>query len=357
MKNTFSCFARAIYHYLLFFLLASVLISITVSLFVCAFSEDVGIVLTEENLNRAAKLAFLCVVLLSFVMTLIDFFRRKLTTEKITKRIADAAKEVVKGNFSVRIANVSNSVTDGNYNEIIDCFNKMAEELGSLETMRADFTADISHEMKTPLAVMQNYATLLQEKRLSEENRIEYAKAIGECSRKTADMMTNILKLNRLENKQIYPKNEKFDLGTQITECLLMYENTWEKENIEIECDIEENVTVQSDSELLSIVWNNLFSNAFKFTPSQGKVSVTLHSRNDYAVVKVKDTGCGMTSDVGKRIFEKFFQGDTSRATSGNGLGLALVKRVIDILKGDITVESTVGVGTEFTVIIRRNYK
>lgn len=202
---------------------------------------------------------------------------------------------------------------------------------------------------------MQNYASLLQAPELSEEKRLEYAKGISDCSKRTADMMTNILKLNRLENQQIYPKKEKFDLGEQICQCLLAYENTWEKENIEIQCNIEENVTVQGDSELLSLVWNNLFSNAFKFTPSGGNVTVSLASEGDYATVKVKDTGCGMTAEVGKRIFEKFYQGDTSRATRGNGLGLALVKRVIDILKGDISVESTVGKGTVFTVKIRRN--
>ena len=169
-----------------------------------------------------------------------------------------------------------------------------------------------------------------------------------------ADMMTNILKLNRLENQQIYPQVTEFDLGEQLCECLLQYENVWEKAEIEIDTDIAEDVTVRADAELLGLVWNNLFSNAFKFTESGGKVSIALTATEHYAVVKVADTGCGMSSEVGAHIFEKFYQGDTSHSVQGNGLGLALVKRVIDIMQGEISVESVVGKGSVFTVKIRR---
>jgi signal transduction histidine kinase len=168
-------------------------------------------------------------------------------------------------------------------------------------------------------------------------------------------MMTNILKLNRLENQQIYPNPTTFDLGEQLCESLLQYESTWERKNIEIETDIAENVLVSADAELLSLVWNNLFSNAFKFTEDSGKVALTLTADETYATVKVSDTGCGMSAEVGAHIFEKFYQGDTSHATQGNGLGLPLVKRVVDIMQGEIGVESAVGVGTTFTVRIRRS--
>ncbi|MBO5048243.1 MAG: HAMP domain-containing histidine kinase, partial [Clostridia bacterium] len=242
-----------------------------------------------------------------------------------------------------------------NYNIIIDCFNTMATELRGVETLRTDFIANVSHEMKTPLAVMQNYGTLLQAPDLPEEKRMEYAKAITDASRRLADMMTNILKLNRLENQQIYPNLTTFDLGEQLCESLLQYESVWERKNIEIETDIAEGVQVCADTELLSLVWNNLFSNAFKFTDECGKVTLTLTADEEYATVKLSDTGCGMSAEVGAHIFEKFYQGDTSHATQGNGLGLALVKRVVDIMQGEIGVESAVGVGTTFTVRIRRN--
>ena len=354
-SKTRNAILRGLYHYVLFFLLVAFLVTCTMSLFVSTLSGDLGIALTGENLTRAAKLTFLNVLLLSVLITAFDIVRRKLTTERITGRIAAATKEIVKGNFDVRIPqSTARLVMDEKYSEIIDCFNKMAGELGSLETLRTDFIANVSHEMKTPLAVMQNYGTLLQAPGLPEETRLEYAKGVTDGARRLADMMTNILKLNRLENQQIFPQTERFDLSEQLCESILQYENVWETAGIEIDTDIAEDVTVQGDRELLALVWNNLLSNAFKFTPSGGTVSVSLTADENYAAVKVQDTGCGMSAEVGAHIFEKFYQGDTSHATQGNGLGLALVKRVVDILKGEISVESTLGVGSTFAVKIRR---
>lgn len=343
-----------IYHFVTFFFMVALMATCVVSLFTWMLTTEMGLTLTPENMNRPAKLTFLCVLLLSLLFTLIDTVRRKLTTEKITKQITVAAKEVVQGKFATRITPVSKLGTDENFNEIINCFNKMAAELGSLETLRTDFIANVSHEMKTPLSVMQNYGILLQGPALSEEKRLEYAKGVTDGARRMADMMTNILKLNRLENQQIYPMREEFDLGEQLCESLLQYETAWEQAEIEIETEIAENVSVQADGELLSLVWNNLFSNAFKFTPAGGKVTVSLSADDSFATVTIRDTGCGMSAEVGSHIFEKFYQGDTSHATQGNGLGLALVRRVVDILHGEISVESTVGVGTAFTVKIRR---
>ena len=345
---------RSLYNYFLFFLLVAFLVTCSTMLFVSILSETLHIELTGDNLNAAAKLTFLNVIFLSILFTVIDAFRRKYTTERITKRIVEAAKKVIKGDFSVRISPVSQFGADKNFNEIIDCFNTMTEELAGVETLRTDFIANVSHEMKTPLAVMQNYGTLLQQSDLEEEKRIEYAKGVTDGSRRLADMMTNILKLNRLEKQQIYPITEEYDLGEQLCECLLGYESVWEKKQIEIETEIVEDVKVNTDSELLSLVWSNLFSNAFKFTPKGGKVTVILEATEHHAIVKVKDTGCGMTPEVGAHIFDKFYQGDTSHATQGNGLGLALVKRVVDILYGEISVESALGKGSTFTVKFRR---
>ena len=341
-------------NYFIFFALVAFVITCCTMLFVSTLSATVDITLTNENLNVAAKLTFLNVVILSLIFFIFDTVRRKLTVERPVKRITEAAEKIIEGDFSVRIEPQSKLGTDDTFNRVIDCFNKMAEELGSVETLRTDFVANVSHEMKTPLAVMQNYGTLLQAPNLSEEKRIEYAKGVTDGSRRLADMMTNILKLNRLENQQIYPQVTEFDLSEQLCECLLQYENVWEKSNIEINTDIAEGVNVKADAELLALVWNNLFSNAFKFTGEGGEVSVTLSVTENYAIVKVADTGCGMSQEVGAHIFEKFYQGDTSHSTQGNGLGLALVKRVIDIMQGEISVESTVGKGTTFTVKIRR---
>lgn len=345
---------RAIYNYFLFFLLVAFLVTCTTSLFVSVLSNTLSVTLTDDDLQMAAKLTFINVIVLSVLFTLVDLIRRRFTTERITKHITLAAKEIVRGDFSVRISPVSKLGADENYNEIIDCFNTMAEELSGVETLRTDFIASVSHEMKTPLAIINNYGTLLRAPSLSDEKRIEYSKAITDASRRLSDMMTNILKLNKLENQSIYPEVESFDLSEQLCECLLGYEGVWETRNIEIDTDIEENVTLCADRELLALVWNNLLSNAFKFTEDGGKVTLSLCADGEYATVRVSDTGCGMSPEIGAHIFEKFYQGDTSHASEGNGLGLALVKRVMDIVEGEIGVESAVGVGTTFTVRIRR---
>ncbi|MBQ8649547.1 MAG: HAMP domain-containing histidine kinase [Clostridia bacterium] len=323
-------------------------------LFVSELSSTLNLTLTQANINSAAKLTFANVLLLSLIFTFVDALRRKFTVDRPAKHITQAAEKIMQGDFSVRIKPLSRFGTDDKFNEITECFNKMAEELSSVETLRTDFIANVSHEMKTPLAVMQNYGTLLQSSELSEEKRIEYAKAITDSSRRLADMMTNILKLNRLENQQIYPQAEEYDLAEQLCECLLQYESVWENSGIEINTDIAEDVIVKADEELLSLVWNNLFSNAFKFTGKGGTVSVSLTATKHHAVVRVSDTGCGMSPEVGEHIFEKFYQGDTSHSTQGNGLGLALVKRVVDIIGGEISVESVKGKGSSFTVKIRR---
>ena len=352
-KPTFRGFLREFSSFLLFFLSVGFVVSCCMMLFLNVLSKEMGLTYTSDNIAEAAKITFLNVVIITVLFKTADFIRRRIMVDRPVKMITDAAQRIMNGDFSVRVKHMHGSGMEG-FNQIGESINKMAEELSSVETLRTDFIANVSHEMKTPLSVMQNYGTLLQTPDLSEEKRVEYAKAITDASRRLADMMTNILKLNRLENQQIYPTPTTFDLGEQLCESLLQYESTWERKNIEIETDIAENVLVSADAELLSLVWNNLFSNAFKFTENGGKVSLTLTADEKYATVKISDTGCGMSAEVGAHIFEKFYQGDTSHATQGNGLGLPLVKRVIDIMQGEISVESAVGIGTTFTVKIRR---
>ena len=353
-KPTFRGFIRGFSSFLLFFLTVGFVVSCCMMLFLSVLSKEMGLVYTTDNIAEAAKITFINVVILTVLFKTADFIRRRIMVDKPVKMITDAAEKIRNGDFAIRIKQMNGSGMEG-FNQIGESINTMAEELSSVETLRTDFIANVSHEMKTPLAVMQNYGTLLQTPDLPDEKRIEYAKSITDASRRLADMMTNILKLNRLENQQIYPNLTTFDLGEQLCESFLQYESTWERKNIDIETEIAESVLVCADAELLSLVWNNLFSNAFKFTEDGGKVKLTLTADETHATVKISDTGCGISADVGKHIFEKFYQGDTSHATQGNGLGLALVKRVVDIMEGEIGVESAVGVGTTFTVKIRRS--
>lgn len=340
--------------YLIFFAMVSFIVSCCFLLFLNALQDELGIDLEEEHIQFAAKITFGNVVFLSMVCTIIDGVRRKVTVERPVKRILKAAHQLTQGDFSARIQPFHGFDSMNEFDVIIEDFNKMAAELSGIETLRTDFIANVSHELKTPLAVMQNYATMLQAPGLPEGERAEYAKAITDATRRLSELITNILKLDKLENQQIFPSFTQYELNEQLCECLLNFEGMWEKKDIQIEAELEEPVDIKGDAELLMLVWNNLFSNAVKFTEPGGTVTVRLSAQGEAAIVTVADTGCGMPPEVGRHIFEKFYQGDTSHSTHGNGLGLALVKRVVDIMGGEISVESTAGQGSTFTVKLQR---
>ena len=332
-----------------FFLLVAFVVTCCFVLFINVMQDEMALTLTQQNLELAAKMTFANVLLLSLVFSVIDRVRRRYTVEKPVQEILAATDKVMHGDFSARIQEPKSSSFYG-FTRIIRNFNAMTAELSGTETLRTDFIANVSHELKTPLAVMQNYGTMLQQPGLSEEMRMEYAKIITGSSRRLAELITNILKLNRLENQQIFPEFQEFDLSEQLVNSLLLFEEVWERKTIEIDADIPDGVRMKSDPDLLEHIWTNLLSNAMKFTPEEGRVSLKLHTEGNVAVVTVTDTGCGMTAEQGKHIFEKFYQGDTSHATQGNGLGLALVKRVVDLTGGSVSVQSAPGKGSTFTV-------
>ena len=346
---------KAINHYFIFFLLVAFVVTCCMMLFLSTIAKSLDITFTEENLSVAAKITFLNVVLLSGLFTIIDFTRRKLTVHRPVKKITVAAEKMMQGDFNIRLNPINEHFGDESFNEIISCINKMALELSSVETLRNDFVSNVSHELKTPLSVISNYATLLKSENITEEERLQYANEIENSCKRLSNLISNILKLNKLENQQIFPKSAEYNLSGQICECLLQFEACWEKKNINIETDIEDEVKINSDAELLSHIWNNLFSNAIKFTENGGTVFVSLKSDGDYITAKVRDTGCGMSPEVGLRIFDKFYQGDTSHSVQGNGLGLSLVRRVVDIMQGEINVESEIGKGSTFTVKFKKN--
>ena len=352
-KPTYRSVMRAISNYIVFFLVVAFAVTCCMLLFVNTLANSMGLVFTPENIASAAKLTFGNVALLTWIFATIDYVRRRIMVDKPVKIITEATQKITKGDFSVRIQPLRGVGTDG-FNQIIDAINKMAAELSGTETLRTDFIANVSHELKTPLAVMGNYATMLQQPGITEEEKNEYAKAISEASHRLAQLITNILKLNKLENQQIFPQPVEFNLSEQLCICLLQFEDAWEQKDLNIETDIDDDVRISSDPELLSLVWNNLISNAVKFTPARGTVSVSLKTESNQVVVSVSDTGCGIKPETGTHIFEKFYQGDPSHGTQGNGLGLALVKRVVDILNCEIGVHSKYGQGSTFTVKIRR---
>ena len=345
--NRFSKFGFAVLRFIVYFGLIAFVVTCSFLMFLRAVDIE------RSVLERNAKLTFLNIIFLTFIFWGLDLIRREITVERPVRRIINSLEKITHGDFDVRISNTREIIDSNKLNIIIDGINKMTGELSGVETLRTDFIANVSHELKTPLAAISNYGTLLQSHNLSEVQRIEYAKAVTDASRRLSGLITNILKLNKLENQQIYPVSKPYDLGEQLCECLLAFEEAWEKKNLEINADIAENVIISADSELLSLVWNNLFSNAVKFTDDGGKISVRLKEAEGYAIVTVADSGCGMSAETGKHIFVKFYQGDTSHAGQGNGLGLALVKRVVDITGGEISVQSELGKGSTFTVRLR----
>lgn len=338
----------SIRNYFIFFLLISFIVTCCFLLFL--HSLDVTLV----DVKSSAIITLINVMFLSLLCTIVDGLRRHFTVQLPVERILNATRKITRGDFTARIEPLHGFNSLNEFDAIIEDFNKMAAELSGTETLRTDFIASVSHELKTPLSVIQNYSTMLQNSALPEKTRVEYAKTISDTTRRLSELITNILKLNKLENQQIFPDMKEYDLGEQLRECMLGFEREWEKKNLEIETDIDD-ISIRADGELLTLAWNNLFSNAVKFTQPGGKITVTLKEENGYAVVKVSDTGCGMTPEVGRHIFEKFYQGEPSHTTQGNGLGLALVKRVIDIVKGEISVESIAGQGSTFIVTLWRN--
>ena len=285
-------------------------------------------------------------------LTIFTRWRIQKTYDVPVQRLAEAAQQVAEGDFSIYVPTMHTAENKDYLDRLIDDFNKMVAELGSMETLKTDFFANVSHEFKTPLAGIQNNAMLLQRKNISEEERQECADAIVESTRRLSDLISNMLKLNKLEKQTIVPKAEPYDLCEQLCECVIQFDDLMEKKDIEFEADLEDQAVIAVDQDLMELVWNNLLSNAVKFTPTGGSIVLRQHTDADGIKVSVSDTGCGMDENTQKKIFEKFYQGDTSHATEGNGLGLALVLRILHLLDCQISVQSELGKGSVFTVHI-----
>lgn len=337
-----------IIQFLVFFILMAFVVSCNFILF---FHYTT---MLEEDIKRAAPITFFNIIFLTATFCVIDQVRRYFMVTRPVKKIRMGVGRVIEGDFKTKISYVRGENSTNEFDEIITGLNQMIAELGSVETLRTDFIANVSHELKTPLAVIQNYGTLLQTTDLEEEVRLEYAKKITEQTRRLSSLITNILKLNKLENEQIFPGMKQINLYESVCESMLNFENIWEEKQIEIETEFDDTIMVKADAEMLSIVWNNLMSNAVKFTDQGGKIKIRVLSDKENAIVSIEDTGCGIDAETGKNIFKKFYQGDTSHATQGNGLGLAMVKRVVDIHGGDISVCSKQNEGSIFTVKLRQ---
>lgn len=292
------------------------------------------------------------IIIGALLCTLFDIFRRKTMVEKPVKKILEATKKIASGDFSVRIDHSHDYTKFDEYDLIFDNINTMTAELSKNEILKNDFISNVSHEIKTPLTVIQNYAKALQSNKLAKEKKEECLNSLVSQTNKLSSLISNILKLNKLENQKIIPEYEEFDLAELLRQTALQNADLIDKKGLILECDIDEMRIVGSET-LIEIILSNLITNAIKFT-QKGKISISLKEENNLAVIKIQDTGCGMSKEVGERIFDKFYQGETSRTSEGNGLGLSLVKKVIDVIGGEIAVESKVGKGSTFTLKVQK---
>jgi signal transduction histidine kinase len=265
---------------------------------------------------------------------------------KPISNFSQAMTDVAKGDFSVTL-NYGGRVEE--LSEMSSNFNAMVHDLGTIETLRNDFVVTVSHEFKTPLASIEGYATILQNPELTAEESKEYKDKIIESTKQLSKLSSNILMISNLENREIVTEKTAFRLDEQIRQAALLLEPYWESKKINLNVDLDHAV-FYGNEELLQQVWQNVITNAIKFTPKNGDISIWLKENTDHIAVTIADTGIGMTPEVQEHIFNKFYQADVSGYTDGNGLGLSLVKRIIDLSHGKILTQSEPGLGTTFLI-------
>ncbi|MBQ8062982.1 MAG: HAMP domain-containing histidine kinase [Clostridia bacterium] len=267
---------------------------------------------------------------------------------RLMEQYMDMMNRLTEGDFDTRIRVPKLLKRFRPLAELETSFNKLAEELGKNEVLRTDFIHDFSHEFKTPIVSISGFAKLLQKGNLSEEQEKEYLDIIVTESDKLSNMAMNVLDMNKLENVSVLSDVTRYNLSEQLRHCVLMLEKKWSEKDLEIDIDLPE-LYISGNEDLLSEVWINLLDNAIKFSPVGGKVIVRLYKRGNDLSVEVRNNGEEITEKDKERIFDKFYQTDTSHATVGNGLGLPICKRIIYLHKGSISVTSTFGL-TVFTV-------
>lgn len=333
--------------YFLFLLPLTITVAFGIKIFYELYSKNFS------HLSIAIYL-ILYIVFATLLFTLMDIIRRRNMVDKPVKQILEATQRMSKGDFFTKIIPLHSYYKYDEYDLIMDNLNIMAQELSKSEILKKEFISNVSHEIKTPLSVISNYAKALQKKDLDEKTTKKYLETLVITSKKLSNLITNILKLNKLENQSIKASKENINIGEILRENILQFENLLENKKINLNCKITD-IILLSEESYFEIIFNNLISNAIKFTDKGGKIDILLENQNEEVVFKVKDNGCGMNTETGEHIFEKFYQGDTSHSNEGNGLGLALVKKIIDIMGGEISVSSEEGKGSTFTIKLKRN--
>lgn len=329
---------------LYFYLIVSIIVLIT-------FGAVVAVLLILRRTGDMASpgiLSLASLVLVSLVASglMSVFIGRRIFTPML--KLSNASKEVAHGNFNV-------SVSDSSKLEEVQTtfrnFNAMVQELNATTTLSNDFIANVSHEFKTPLTAVEGYAMLLQDSELPESERQEYLDKILHNTHRLSALVENVLILSKLESRPLPEQYAEFRLDEQLRQAVVILEPEWAKKELRLDVQLDE-VTIRGCESLLSHVWTNLLTNAIKFSAPGQEISLRLLEQTNCVVVTVADHGCGMDEETCRRCFEKFYQGDTSRRADGNGLGLAMVKRIIELSDGVIEVDSAPHQGSTFRVVL-----
>jgi len=275
---------------------------------------------------------------------------------KFLDDMTDALNKIARGNFDVLISTTGYDMPGNDFTELAKSVNKMAKELRSMENLRQDFISNVSHEIQSPLTSISGFAALLKNENLSAEQRNHYLDVIETESKRLSKLSDNLLKLSALESDDTSFAQHEFRMDKQIESALLMLEPQWAKKNINLDVSLEK-LTFTGDEELLTQVWVNLLHNAVKFTPMDGSIHITLTENENDVCCMIADNGIGISEEDQIHIFEHFYKADKSRdrALGGNGLGLSLVKKIVDMHKGQIIVKSEMEKGTEFIVTLPNN--
>lgn len=264
---------------------------------------------------------------------------------KPIKQLSQASKQVAKGNFDVEVKiRCADEI-----GQLTADFNLMTKELKTIDFLRKDFVSNVSHEFKTPITSIKGFAKLIRDGNLSEDQILEYSDIIVNESSRLSLLSSNLLKLSELDSQMIREQSAVFSLDEQIRKTILILEVQWTKKEIEFDLDLQK-VSVISDEHLLQEVWLNLIQNAIKFSNPKGVIEIRLTKSGNFINVTVRDHGIGIADEDKQRIFERFYKGDKSRSKDGNGLGLVIAKKIVELSGGNLSFTSELGKGTTFTV-------
>lgn len=300
---------------------------------------------TSRHITFILNTLFFSTIIGTFVTTIIG----KLVFKPL-EEVARGTLKVAKGDFSHRIE--LNKKQNYKINELINSFNYMTEELASIEIFRNDFINNFSHEFKTPISSIIGYAKELKREDLTEAEKEAYLSIIISESERLSTLSSTILLLTKVENQKIIANKTRFQLDEQLRKCILLLQKNWEDKNIEWNLDLDE-ICYLGDEDLLNQAWLNLLSNAIKFSHVNGKITIYCHKTNsEFVHISIIDEGIGMDEKTLEHVFDKFYQGDTSHSTIGYGLGLPLVKRIIELFNGNINIQSTLNQGTNVTILL-----